>query len=273
MTVQRWKEISYEASTPEGRVAELFRELPGPKPLSAEQLGRIERGIQARLALEGGGRLPRWLKRLIGGGLFLGAALAFAAATRLWRAPARAPSPAPIVELPAHAPLPERAPELPRPTPQRAQPPAAAKKNAVPRQSKPPAGPSLEEETRLLRRVLQLRAVEREPVEALGALAEYRDRFHSPRLLSEVEIEVLQAELLLEASRFPEAVVQFDAVLAASSARAVEERALFGRALARAGLGDGPGSLEDLNLYLNLYLERFPAGRFSERARQLNGAK
>jgi hypothetical protein len=73
-----------------------------------------------------------------------------------------------------------------------------------------------------------------------------------------------RAELRAEAGRCHEADADFDALLADGAAPAdVAERALYGRAACRARLGAADAARADLELYL----QRFPAGRNAARAR------
>lgn len=78
------------------------------------------------------------------------------------------------------------------------------------------------------------------------------------------ELRVLRGELLAEAERYSAATRDFDVALNAPSSPALQERALYGRALCRAALGDIEGSKSDLTTYL----ERYPAGRFAGEARK-----
>jgi outer membrane protein assembly factor BamD (BamD/ComL family) len=78
------------------------------------------------------------------------------------------------------------------------------------------------------------------------------------------ELALQRAELLAETQRAPEAAQAFSEVLARHPAPALEERALFGRAVCRARTGDEAGMRADLDSYL----QKFPAGRFAEQARE-----
>jgi hypothetical protein len=73
-----------------------------------------------------------------------------------------------------------------------------------------------------------------------------------------------RGELRADARRCPEAVADFDALLAdASASDDTAERALYGRAACRSRLGDAEAARADLDAYL----ARFPAGRYAARAR------
>jgi tetratricopeptide (TPR) repeat protein len=90
----------------------------------------------------------------------------------------------------------------------------------------------------------------------------YRSGFADlPRPL---ELALQRAELLADAGRDPEAASAFSEVLARQPAPALEERALFGRAVCRARTGDEEGMRADLDEYLR----RFPDGRFAAEARE-----
>jgi hypothetical protein len=78
-------------------------------------------------------------------------------------------------------------------------------------------------------------------------------------------LRATRADLRAEAGRCPEALVDFEALLAgdAGASDTIAERALFGRASCRARQGDVAASRADLQRYL----ERFPNGAFASRAR------
>ncbi|MHB8420222.1 MAG: tetratricopeptide repeat protein [Myxococcales bacterium] len=82
------------------------------------------------------------------------------------------------------------------------------------------------------------------------------------------ELRVVRGELLLEQGRFAEALASFEAP-GADATPALRERALYGRALCHARLGDPEGSRRDFARYL----EGFPQGRHAAEAREaLRGA-
>jgi hypothetical protein len=75
---------------------------------------------------------------------------------------------------------------------------------------------------------------------------------------------VTRGELRAEAGRCPEAISDFDALLAGKNASDdAAERALYGRAACRARAGESDAARADLEAYL----ERFPAGRHAAPAR------
>jgi len=73
------------------------------------------------------------------------------------------------------------------------------------------------------------------------------------------EVRVTRGELLAEAGRCPDAVRDFDAVLAAGERDAAGARALYGRASCRSRAGDGERARQDLRRYLLLH----PGGPFA----------
>lgn len=76
------------------------------------------------------------------------------------------------------------------------------------------------------------------------------------------ELRVLRAELRAE-RECGQALPEFDALVGLPLAAALAERSLYGRAACRLQLGDEAGGRADLLLYQ----ERYPLGRFAERAR------
>jgi hypothetical protein len=104
--------------------------------------------------------------------------------------------------------------------------------------------------------------------EALGIL----DRVSIASLPNRDEQLVVRGELRAAKQRWREAKQDFDEALEAhvlpatsAKARAIQERALWGRASARSRLGDQPGARADLDLYLR----HFPGGRFARPAASL----
>jgi hypothetical protein len=83
------------------------------------------------------------------------------------------------------------------------------------------------------------------------------------------EARLLRAELLARRSECGRAVYDFDRLLSAPLEAAIEQRALYGRAVCRGAIGDAAGGRADAARYL----ARFPDGQFSAAARQLVGAK
>lgn len=82
------------------------------------------------------------------------------------------------------------------------------------------------------------------------------------------ELLATRGELRAEAARCQEALADFEQLLADEGARdVVSERALYGRASCRARLDENDAARGDLETYL----ARFPAGRFSARARAALG--
>jgi hypothetical protein len=104
--------------------------------------------------------------------------------------------------------------------------------------------------------------------EALSVL----DRTALAALPNRDEQRVVRGELRAAAGRWREAKRDFDDVLregglpaADPRARAIQERALWGRASARSRLGDATGARGDIGLYLQF----FPAGEFAGQAHSL----
>jgi TolA-binding protein len=102
--------------------------------------------------------------------------------------------------------------------------------------------------------------------EALSVL----DRTQLASLPNREEQLVVRGELRASNQRWREAKQDFDDALgagralpaASAKARTIQERALWGRASARSRLGDEAGARADLELYL----KRFPGGRFAASA-------
>ncbi len=104
-----------------------------------------------------------------------------------------------------------------------------------------------------------------------AALAEL-DRFPLDGAPGRDEWQVVRGELRANAGRWREAETDFVVALAGrlDGARGdLAERALWGRAGARARRGDAAGARADYALYL----ERFPAGRFADQARSAVSAQ
>ncbi len=218
-------------------------------------------------------------------------------------APPAAPTPvAPAVELPAPPALP--APVAPPPVPSAAavrptRPTRgpASRPAAVPARAAEPEE-TLSAESSLLSVALRQLRQEHAPAEALRTLDAYRAQFPDGQLRREselarldvllalgergraleelermeaplagtpraTELGVLQAELLYEAARPSDALRLLDRLLAGALPPALEERALIARATCRIATGHPQAAREDLRRYL----ERYPNGRFAQKAR------
>jgi len=178
--------------------------------------------------------------------------------------------------------------------------PAAPPQNSA--LAKAPSNDGLSEERLLAAAIRALRA-KTDPRSALAALDEYRKHYPHGRLFVEAEVlrvdalaalknttEVLhvldgldfaqmpgglarqlqRAELRAAAGRYREAEADFDHVLMRGHSQDAEvlERALWGRAQSRAGLGDGTGARTDASEYVR----RFPTGRFAAVAARMGSA-
>jgi hypothetical protein len=161
------------------------------------------------------------------------------------------------------------------------------------------AGDGLSEERLLAAAIRALRA-KTDPPSALAALDEYRNHYPHGRLFVEAEVlrvdalaalkntfealrvldgldfaqmpgglarQLQRAELRAAAGRYREAEADFANVLvrARSQDLDVRERALWGRAQSRVGLGDADGARTDANEYVR----RFPSGRFAAAAARM----
>jgi hypothetical protein len=107
-----------------------------------------------------------------------------------------------------------------------------------------------------------LRASER------GSALALLDRMPLERTARTDELGVLRAELRAERD-CRAALPEFDALVARSLSAALAERSLYGRAACRLQLANEAGGRADLSLYL----ERYPNGRFAERARARLGTR
>lgn len=158
------------------------------------------------------------------------------------------------------------------------------------------SGSKLAGESALLGLAVKQLRVENDPHAAVATLEQYEARFHDGALSREatvtridallalgrrgevlkvlegvelgtlprrIELQVLRGELLSEAGRCASGLGDFDQVLLVPRAAAIEERALFGRAVCRGAVGDQSGHTSDLKSYL----DRFPDGRFAKAAR------
>jgi hypothetical protein len=168
--------------------------------------------------------------------------------------------------------------------------------------SAPSAAPSpsrLSLEAGLLEDALRRLDEDHDPRAALVALDRYRARFPDGSLRPEAErarveallglgrrgpalelldrlpeaelgagsLRVARGELRAEVGRFAAAIVDFDAALLAHNGPALDERALYGRAVSRARGHDPDGAARDFRDYLG----RFPGGRYSGAARRAIG--
>ncbi len=211
--------------------------------------------------------------------------------------PAAPPLPAPAVAAPSPSPGQPVAPPIPARKPAPALAPAVA---AAPAPEAPPATVDEEDrlaaEARLIARAVQQLRQEHDVAASLATLDEHARQFPQGALAREAQITrieallasgqrrealailenagleglprgeellLVEAELLSEVGRCPQAVPLFAKTLAASRGDGLEERALYGRAVCGAQLGDAHGSQRDL---LD-YLEKFPDGRFANAVR------
>lgn len=201
-----------------------------------------------------------------------------------------APEPTPVPVSPPAPPSPPVSPEVaPAPVPA-----------PVPARRQPRETNALLEEAKLLGKAVEQLRRDQDPKAALATLQRYFQRYPQGELRGEaevtrveaqlragrksealsqlerlhgagfeglprpVELALQRAELLADVRRDPEAARAFSDVLALHPALALEERALFGRAVCRARSGDEAGMRADLGAYL----ERFPDGRFAAEARE-----
>ncbi|WP_224368240.1 tetratricopeptide repeat protein [Hyalangium versicolor] len=200
----------------------------------------------------------------------------------------------PALEAP---PVPASPPPAPPASPEVAPEPAPA---PAPGPREPRPANALLEEAKLLGRAVEQLRREQDPKAALETLRRYFKRYPRGELSGEAEVTRVEAllrdgrkaealrqlerlygsgfeglprpaelalqraELLADARRHAEAMQAFSEVLSGHPAPALEERALFGRAVCRARGGDEAGMRADLEAYL----QRFPDGRFAQEARE-----
>ncbi|MHB8417481.1 MAG: tetratricopeptide repeat protein [Myxococcales bacterium] len=247
----------------------------------------------------------RWRLWVVGLSALLGlnVALAIALLFGSHRQPTRAPAPvATAAAVPAPAPTPAP-PETASIAPASAPPPRETRRLGRPRAAGPAPAAAAPEDAALVAAALRDLA-KGDAQEALARAGGYLDRHPAGLLRGEAELARLQAllllgkraeaaalldgfaahafvglprsqelrvlrgELLTEQGRFAEALRSFDGA-GAEADPALRERALFGRALCRARLGDAAGSREDFERYLEL----FPEGAHAKQARGALGAK
>jgi hypothetical protein len=188
-------------------------------------------------------------------------------------------------------------PASPTPVPNGSSSRRARSEPRVPRSNADPApdGPEVTEVLWLGRALRKIR-VERDPNGALGLLDEYEATFPKRMLAPEVllarveahlamgnraealrlmeaergdpakesrQIGLIRGELRAGAGRCPEALADFDAILAQPAADATSERALYGRAVCHRRMQQTTAAERDFGAYLR----RFPNGRFASSAR------
>ncbi len=297
--LQPWREQPSSADPVEAEAMRLAREMPPAEALSPEAAARISAKLGA-LPPPRGARLPRGLMMLGVGVLGVAAALAFGL-SRPAKPPTQSRAErtveAPKVAAPTpRAPEPVAPPVLPppaRPEVTSAPPPPPTRREARPENA-------LLEEAKLLGKAVEQLRREQNPKAALATLQRYFSRYPRGELRGEAEVTRVEAllgsgrsaealthleqlsrsgfaglprplelalqraQLLADAGRAPEATRAFSEVLAQHPAPALEERALFGRAVCRARAGDEEGMRADLEEYLR----RFPDGRFAAEARE-----
>jgi hypothetical protein len=301
--LQRWKDQPASSDPVEAEARRLAREMPPAEELSPEAAARVLAKLGGQPPPRGGG-LRRVLPMIGVGALVIGSALylglnrteeppsvvsvehASRPVPEAVPAPAPEPAPAPVSPLPP--PPPPVSPEVvPAPAP-------------APARREPRETNALLEEAKLLGKAVEQLRREQDPKAALATLQRYFQRHPQGELRGEaevtrveallrdgrksealsqlerlhgtgfeglprpVELALQRAELLADARRDPEAARAFSDVLALRTAPALEERALFGRAVCRARSGDEAGMREDLDAYL----QRFPDGRFAAEARE-----
>jgi hypothetical protein len=274
----RWTEGPIVGRSREVEAIELFRaatSLPGFSTVSSQ---RVWRRLNAAPAA---GR--RWLRPAVLVGLLLAAGAATAASVAVIRALSHPSAPSVGAAAPAvrrglarpagaftpdaphlvirAADVPKVAPKAPaakHPRARRAHLTAAGTKQAP---AKPAADPgTLGKETTLFREALALRAA-RDPRGAITVLDRYAAQY--PRGSYAAEVVVLRGELAADAGDCTAASANFSRALAAPGSPGLEERALYGRAACRQRIGDRTGASVDFQRYL----ERFPAGRWAQHAR------
>jgi hypothetical protein len=213
--------------------------------------------------------------------------------------PSRDPAPAALVPPPSPAPSPVvLAPVAPTTSPSLAMVTSADSRSRIPKATPATATPAPNAQDMLGQALRSLRR-QHDPAAALDILAKHATLFPQSPLAGErtqLEVEALLAlgrypeallrldglaldkiprgaerhvvrgELRAQARRWSEAAVDFDEALATFKGSSPwQERALWGRAMARAHSGDRLGSAADMRLYLQTH----PHGRFAAEATRL----
>jgi hypothetical protein len=280
------------------RLGELVRDVPRPGALSDASLQRVFHRL-TRSPARFGGFGARRLAVVLAVLAVATAAVGRYALTRRDAPAPTAPSIAPRAAAPVIAPaLTAKAPRAPLPAPS-AEPPASPVVAAQARSAA--TTPSVTPESRLAAESMALEPAigalrrDRDPARALTLLGSYEAAF--PRGVLSLEARVLRIDALLALGRRSDALTQletlpldrvgrgaelrlvraelrasgdcrsaladFDRVLSATPAAGAEERALRGRSLCRASLGDAVGARSDADRYL----EKYPRGRFAAELR------
>jgi TolA-binding protein len=268
----RWTEGPLVGRAREAEAIELFRAATSMPGFSAVSSQRIWRRLNAARP----GR--RWLRPAVILGLALAATGAAAASLAVMRSLSKSPAPplsSPAVRrgsataadrfTPAPQPLVIRASDVPAlapgpakhaTRPRRLHVTPAAKRTAV----SPDDPGTLGKETTLFREALSLRAAHN-PRAAIAVLDHYADVY--PQGSYAAEVMVLRGELAADDGDCAAALRDFNRALIAPASPGLEERALYGRAACHQRAGDRSATRADFQRYL----DRFPAGRWSEHAR------
>jgi hypothetical protein len=278
------------------RVGELVRDAAEPEPLPDAAVERVFRRLTRSPARFGSPKLRRLAVVLAVLGVATVAVGRFALTRTAPPAPP-APAIAPSVSVSVARPQPTaRLPRAPLPPPP-VEPVAPSVARAPSSTVLPPATPEsrLAAESKVLEPAIAALRRERDPARALTLLGSYEAAF--PHGVLSLEARVLRADALLALGRRSEALVlldalpldrvgrgvelrlvraelrasgdcrsalpDFDRVLSGAPASGIEERALRGRSLCRASLGDAGGARSDAQRYL----EKYPAGRFASELR------
>jgi hypothetical protein len=278
------------------RIGELVRDAARPAPLPDAAVERVFRRL-TRPAARFGGRMGRRLSVVLAVLAVATAAVGRFALTREDPPPAAGPAIAPSVAVSVARPaMTARTPRAPLPPP-----PTESAAPLVARAPSPTPAPSatpesqLAAESKVLEPAIAALRRERDAARALTLLGSYEAMF--PHGVLSLEARVLRIDALLALGRRSEALVlldalpldrvgrggelrlvraelratndcrsalpDFDRVLSGASASGMEERALRGRSLCRASLGDAGGARSDAQRYL----EKYPTGRFASELR------
>ncbi|WP_224246377.1 tetratricopeptide repeat protein [Hyalangium gracile] len=300
--LQRWKDQPSPSEPVEAEARRLAREMPPAEALTPGATARIAEKLGS-LPPPSGTRLPRGLPLLTVGALVVASALYFGLNGAV-ESPPSAQEEHPVEPAPEPVPAPPEPEEVPAPGAPSAAPPVTPEEAPAPppppAHREPRPENALLEEAKLLGRAVEQLRREQDPKAALVTLQRYFKRFPRGELIGEAEVTRVEAllregrksealrhlerlhgtgfaglprpaelalqraELLAEARRDPEAARAFSEVLDRAPSPALEERALFGRAVCRARAGDEAGMRADLDAYLR----RFPEGRFAAEARE-----